>query len=90
MRDCQARIEGGKAVLSRLQTWIVGRTGVAMPAAAGNLCAQDIWLAAMAALKDPFKGQEKVMAEPAWKRITAAADRYSEPGRFTPIWYTPG
>jgi hypothetical protein len=43
----------------------------------------NMWLAAMSALKDPFKGQEKSMAEPAWKAITAAAEKYNEPGRFT-------
>ena len=43
----------------------------------------NMWIAAMAALKDPFKGQEKAMAEPAWKRITTAAEKYNEPGRFT-------
>ena len=45
----------------------------------------NMWAAAMQALKDPFKGQEKTMAEPAWKRITAAAEKYNEPGRFTTI-----
>jgi len=41
------------------------------------------WAAAMQALKDPFKGQAELMARPAWHRITAAAEKYNEPGRFT-------
>jgi len=41
------------------------------------------WAAAMQALKDPFKGQTELMARPAWHRITAAAEKYNEPGRFT-------
>ena len=45
----------------------------------------NMWAATMQALKDPFKGQEKSMAEPAWKQITAAAEKYNEPGRFTTI-----
>ena len=45
----------------------------------------NMWIAAMQELKDPFKGQEKTMAQPAWKRITAAAEKYNEPGRFTAI-----
>ena len=51
----------------------------------GQGAAFNMWLAAMQELKDPFKGQEKTMAEPAWKRITAAAEKYNEPGRFTAI-----
>jgi hypothetical protein len=43
----------------------------------------NMWVAAMQSLKDPFKGQEKTMAAPAWKQITAAAEKYNEPGRFT-------
>ena len=43
----------------------------------------NMWAAAMQSLKDPFKGQEKTMAAPAWKQITAAAEKYNEPGRFT-------
>ena len=51
----------------------------------GQGAAFNMWIAAMQELKDPFKGQEKTMAQPAWKRITAAAEKYNEPGRFTAI-----
>ena len=51
----------------------------------GQGAAFNMWIAAMQELKDPFKGQEKTMAEPAWKRLTAAAEKYNEPGRFTAI-----
>jgi hypothetical protein len=42
------------------------------------------WLAAMQALEDPFKGDDK-MAKTAWKYITDMAEKYNEPGRFTAI-----
>jgi hypothetical protein len=45
----------------------------------------DTWIAAMQAVKDPFKGQEAQMAGPPWKRLTALAEKYNEPGRFTTI-----
>jgi len=51
----------------------------------GQGAAFNMWIAAMQQLKDPFKGQEKTMVQPAWKRITAAAEKYNEPGRFTAI-----
>jgi len=51
----------------------------------GQGAAFNMWIAAMQALKDPFKGQEETMARPAWKRLTAAAEKYNEPGRFTAI-----
>ncbi|MCJ7642403.1 MAG: DUF3604 domain-containing protein [Desulfobacterales bacterium] len=51
----------------------------------GQGAAFNMWLAAMQELKDPFKGQEKTMAQPAWKRLTTAAEKYNEPGRFTAI-----
>ena len=51
----------------------------------GQGAAFNMWIAAMQELKDPFKGQEKTMARPAWKRLTAAAEKYNEPGRFTAI-----
>ena len=44
-----------------------------------------MWMAAMSAVQDPFKGQEEAIARPAWQRITAAAEKYNEPGRFTAI-----
>ena len=51
----------------------------------GQGAAFNMWIAAMQELKDPFKGQEETIAVPAWKRITAAAEKYNEPGRFTAI-----
>jgi hypothetical protein len=45
----------------------------------------NMWIAAMSALKDPFKGQEEAMAKPAWQRLTAAAEKYNDPGKFTTI-----
>jgi hypothetical protein len=45
----------------------------------------DTWIEAMQAVKDPFKGQEAAMAGPPWKRLTALAEKYNEPGRFTAI-----
>ena len=51
----------------------------------GQGAAFNMWLAAMQELKDPFKGQEETMARPAWQRLTAAAEKYNEPGRFTAI-----
>ncbi|MEQ1894440.1 MAG: DUF3604 domain-containing protein, partial [Planctomycetota bacterium] len=43
----------------------------------------NMWLEAMQKLEDPFKGQEAEIAGPPWKRLTAAAEKYNEPGRFT-------
>ena len=51
----------------------------------GQGAAFNMWLAAMQELKDPFKGQEEAMARPAWKRLTAAAEKFNEPGRFTAL-----
>ena len=51
----------------------------------GQGAAFNMWIAAMQELKDPFKGQEDSMARPAWKRLTAAAEKYNEPGRFSAI-----
>lgn len=42
------------------------------------------WVAAMSSLDNPFAG-DTTMATTAWKRITAAAEKYNEPGRFTAI-----
>ena len=42
------------------------------------------WIAKMQALDDPFAGNTK-MAETAWRDITAAAEKYNEPGRFTAL-----
>ena len=46
-----------------------------------GLQAYDAWAAAMIARQDPLKGMP--MARTAWERITAAAEKYNEPGRFT-------
>jgi hypothetical protein len=51
----------------------------------GQGAAFNMWIAAMQELKDPFKGQEDSMARPAWTRLTAAAEKYNEPGRFSAI-----
>jgi hypothetical protein len=51
----------------------------------GQGAAFNMWIAAMQELKDPFKGQEETMGRPAWQRITAAAEKYNEPGRFTAL-----
>ena len=45
----------------------------------------NMWLAAMQALDDPFAGQTEALARPAWQRLTAAAEKYNDPGRFTSI-----
>jgi hypothetical protein len=45
----------------------------------------NMWAAAMQALKDPFKGQGEELARPVWERLTAAAEKYNEPGKFTTI-----
>jgi hypothetical protein len=42
------------------------------------------WIAAMQALQDPFKGDDK-MATTAWQHMTTTAEKYNEPGRFTAI-----
>jgi Protein of unknown function (DUF3604) len=45
----------------------------------------NMWAAAQQALKDPFKGQEEEIARPVWERLTAVADEYNDPGKFTTI-----
>ena len=45
----------------------------------------DAWLKAMQDLKDPFAGQGEQIAKPVWQELTAAAEKYNEPGRFTTI-----
>ncbi len=47
--------------------------------------AYNVWGAAMLARQDPLKAQAQTIARPAWQRITAAAEKYNEPGRFTAI-----
>jgi len=49
-----------------------------------GLDAYNEWIAKMQALDDPFAGDTK-MATTAWQRITEAAEKYNEPGRFTAI-----
>lgn len=51
----------------------------------GATKAFDMWLKAMQELKDPFEGQEEAIARPIWERLTAAAEKYNEPGKFTTI-----
>ena len=50
-----------------------------------GLDAANMWAAAMQALQDPFKGQGDVLARPVWERLTAAAEKYNDPGKFTTI-----
>ena len=47
--------------------------------------AYNVWGSAMLARQDPLKAQAQTIARPAWQRITAAAEKYNEPGRFTAI-----
>jgi hypothetical protein len=44
--------------------------------------AYNAWITRMNALDDPFKGNEAI-ARTAWVQVTAAAEKYNEPGRFT-------
>ncbi len=45
--------------------------------------AYDAWGAAMFSRQDPLKGMP--MARTAWERITAAAEKYNDPGHFTAL-----
>lgn len=45
----------------------------------------NLWIAAMQELKDPFAGQSQEIAKPAWQYLTAAAEKYNEPGLFTAL-----
>ena len=47
--------------------------------------AYNLWGSAMMARQDPLKAQSETLARPAWHRITEAAEKYNEPGRFTAI-----
>lgn len=40
------------------------------------------WITRMNALDDPFKGNDAI-GRTAWAQVTAAAEKYNEPGRFT-------
>ena len=42
------------------------------------------WIARMQALDDPF-ADDTTMAKTAWHRLTAAAEKFNQPGRFTAI-----
>ncbi|MCI0603336.1 DUF3604 domain-containing protein [bacterium] len=46
--------------------------------------AYNVWIQSMSALQDPLKGNERV-ARTMWERLTAAAEKYNEPGRFTAL-----
>jgi Protein of unknown function (DUF3604) len=45
----------------------------------------NMWIAAMQELNDPFAGQSEEIAKPAWQYLTAAAEKYNEPGLFTAL-----
>lgn len=47
--------------------------------------AYDAWAPRVQAQDDPLKGKSSMLNTPAWKRITAAAENYNEPGRFTAL-----
>jgi Protein of unknown function (DUF3604) len=44
--------------------------------------AYDLWMTAMNSLKDPLAGNTEAMKS-MWERITAAAEKYNQPGLFT-------
>ena len=50
-----------------------------------GLEAYNIWGSAIMAREDPLKAQGQTIARPIWQRLTAAAEKYNEPGRFTAI-----
>ena len=47
--------------------------------------AYDAWAPRVQAQDDPLKGKSSMLNTPAWKRITAAAENYNEPGTFTAL-----
>src|SRR4029453_15008298 len=48
--------------------------------------AYNAWIAKMSTREDPLKGPTgTAMAKTMWQRLTAAAEKYNEPGRFTPL-----
>ncbi|MGA7002056.1 MAG: DUF3604 domain-containing protein [Pseudolabrys sp.] len=47
-----------------------------------GVAAYQAWIEQMNALNDPLKGNE-ALTRTAWSRITAAAEKYNQPGRFT-------
>ena len=47
--------------------------------------AYNLWGTSLMARQDPLKAQSETLARPVWQRITAAAEKYNEPGRFTAI-----
>ena len=48
----------------------------------GGIKAYDNWMAVMGARNDPLK-QMTGLAKSMWQKVTAAAEKYNEPGRFT-------
>jgi hypothetical protein len=46
--------------------------------------AYNAWIAEMSVRKDPLQGQEAIIRT-MWQRLTAAAEKYNEPGRFTAL-----
>ena len=59
-----------------------GREVYDLVKAGKNIEAYEAWGKQMIARQDPLKGQEQ-LARSMWQRITAAAEQYNEPGRFT-------
>lgn len=47
--------------------------------------AYDTWAPRVQAQDDPLQGNENLLNTPAWKRITTAAEKYNDPGRFTTL-----
>lgn len=47
-----------------------------------SIAAYDMWVAKLNALEDPFKG-DSTLTQTMWKRVTEAAEKYNQPGKFT-------
>ena len=48
----------------------------------GATKAYDMWVEKLNSVEDPFKGDSRLQST-MWKRITAAAEKYNDPGKFT-------
>ena len=47
-----------------------------------SIVAYTMWVAKLNSLDDPFKG-DSTLTQTMWKRVTAAAEKYNQPGKFT-------